>query len=32
MTLAPPAPAAPQAPATGLEPLVLPLGLKLTPD
>ena len=32
MTLAPPAPAAPQAPATGLEPLVLPPGLKLTPE
>ncbi len=32
MTLAPPASAAPQAPATGLEPLVLPTGLKLTPE
>ena len=32
MTLAPPAPAAPQAPATGLEPLVLPPGLQLTPE
>ena len=32
MTLAPPAPAAPQAPATGLEPLLLPPGLKLTPE
>ena len=32
MTLAPAAPAAHQAPATGLEPLVLPPGLTLTPD
>ena len=32
MTLAPPAPAAPQAPATGLEPLVLPPGLQLSPE
>jgi Uma2 family endonuclease len=32
MTLAPPAPAAPQAPATDLEPLLLPPGLKLTPE
>jgi hypothetical protein len=32
MTLAPPAPAAPQAPATRLEPLVLPPGLKLSPE
>jgi len=32
MTLAPPASAAPQAPATGLEPLVLPPGLTLTPE
>ncbi|MEB3353581.1 MAG: Uma2 family endonuclease [Cyanobacteriota bacterium] len=32
MTLAPPAAAAPQAQATGLEPLVLPPGLKLTPE
>ena len=32
MTLAPPAPAAPQAPATGLEPLLLPPGLKLSPE
>ena len=32
MTLAPHAPAAPQAPATGLVPLVLPPGLKLTPE
>ena len=32
MTLAPPAPAAPQALATGLEPLVLPPGLKLSPE
>jgi Uma2 family endonuclease len=32
MTLAPPASAAPQAPATGLEPLLLPPGLKLTPE
>ena len=32
MTLAPPASAAPQAPATGLEPLVLPPGLQLSPE
>ena len=32
MTLAPPAAAAPQAPATGLEPLVLPSGLQLSPE
>lgn len=32
MTLAPPAPAAPQASATGFVPLVLPPGLKLTPE
>jgi Uma2 family endonuclease len=32
MTLAPPASAAPQAPATGLETLVLPTGLKLSPE
>jgi Uma2 family endonuclease len=32
MTLAPPAPAAPQAPATGLVTLVLPPGLKLSPE
>jgi Uma2 family endonuclease len=32
MTLAPPASAATQAPVTGLEPLVLPPGLKLTPE
>ena len=32
MTLAPPASAAPQAPATGLEPLLLPPGLTLTPE
>jgi Uma2 family endonuclease len=32
MTLAPPASAAPQAPATGLEPLLLPPDLKLTPE
>lgn len=32
MTLAPPAPAAPQAAATGLESLVLPPGLKLSPE
>jgi Uma2 family endonuclease len=32
MTLAPPAPAAPQAAATGLEPLALPPGLKLSPE
>jgi Uma2 family endonuclease len=32
MTLAPPASAAPQAPATGREPLLLPAGLKLTPE
>ena len=32
MTLAPPAPAAPQAPATGREPLVLPPGLQLNPE
>ncbi len=32
MTLAPPASAAPQAPATDLEPLVLPPGLKLSPE
>jgi Uma2 family endonuclease len=32
MTLAPPAPAAPQAPATGLAPLLLPPGLQLTPE
>ena len=32
MTLAPPAPAPPQAPATGLESLVLPQDLRLTPE
>jgi Uma2 family endonuclease len=32
MTLAPPAAAAPQAPATGLEPLLLPPGLQLSPE
>ncbi len=32
MTLAPPASAAPQAPATGLEPLVLPPALQLSPE
>ena len=32
MTLAPPAPAAPQAPASGLERLVLPPGLKLSAE
>ena len=32
MSLAPPASAAPPAPATGLEPLVLPPDLKLTPE
>ena len=32
MTLTPPAPAAPQALATGLEPLLLPPGLKLSPE
>ena len=32
MILAPPASAAPQAPATGLEPLVLPPGLQLSPE
>jgi Uma2 family endonuclease len=32
MTLAPPAPAGPQAPATDLEPLLLPPGLQLTPE
>jgi len=32
MTLAPPAPAAPQASATGLEPLLLPPGLKLSQE
>ena len=32
MTLAPPASAAPQASATGLEPLLLPPGLTLTPE
>ena len=32
MTLAPPAPAAPQAPATGLAPLLLPPGLQLSPE
>ena len=32
MTLAPPAPAAPQAPATDLEPRLLPPGLQLTPE
>jgi Uma2 family endonuclease len=32
MTLAPPAPAAPQAPATALEPLALPPGLQLSPE
>ena len=32
MTLAPPASAAPQAPAIGLEPLVLPPGLQLSPE
>jgi Uma2 family endonuclease len=32
MTLAPPDPAAPQALATGLEPLLLPPGLKLSPE
>ena len=32
MTLAPPAPAAPQAPAPALAPLLLPPGLRLTPE
>ena len=32
MTLAPPAPAAPQSPASGLPPLLLPPGLKLSPE
>ena len=32
MTLAPPAPTAPQAPATALEPLALPPGLQLSPE